>query len=302
MAALPHNDRCMQSSQFPASLTLILCLTLLAAACSDNDDSPTSPTPAATPSYTALGASDAIGFGGSVVCAPFYLTCNGTGYVQQIIRRFREERGEVGYLNVGVPGQVLSPAIDGLAVQAGRSAPGNFLERQAPAVLRGSTHVTIFAGGNDANVIAQAVRAGLGGTDVRGYIDQQVRQWGTDYEGLVARIRERAPDSRIVVLNLPNLAAAPYLAGNSTQERSVMQRIAVGLADRANALTARGVVVVDLLCEPRSYEPANFSADGFHPSDRGYNLIASLAYPALVAGASAPPSASCPQRALFPAF
>lgn len=290
----------MQSSRY--ATILIIGLSLLSNACGEEDASPTSPTPGATPIYSALGASDAIGAGGSVVCAPFDLSCNGTGYVQLIIRRFRQERGEVGYLNLGVPGHVMSPAIDALAVQVGRSAPGNFLERQAPAVLRGSTHVTIFAGGNDANVIAQAVRAGLGGADLRGYIDQQVRQWGTDYETLVARIRDRAPDSRLVVLNLPNLAAAPYVAGGSIQERAILQRIAVGLADRANALVTRGVVVVDLLCEPRLYDPANFSADGFHPSDRGYDLIAGLTYPALVGGASVAPAASCPQRTLLPVF
>jgi hypothetical protein len=37
----------------------------------------------------------------------------------------------------------------------------------------------------------------------------KVRQWGTDYEDLIRRIRDRAPNARIVVLNLPNLAGCP---------------------------------------------------------------------------------------------
>ena len=45
-----------------------------------------------------------------------------------------------------------------------------------------------------------------------GYIDAQVRQWGTDLEDLVARIRSRAPNARIVALNMINLAGAPYVA------------------------------------------------------------------------------------------
>ena len=47
----------------------------------------------------------------------------------------------------------------------------------------------------------------------------------------------RAPNARIVALNLPNLAASPYLAANPPSEKSLMQRVAVGLSDRVNALT-----------------------------------------------------------------
>ena len=61
----------------------------------------------------------------------------------------------------------------------------------------------------------------------------------------------------------------------------MLQYIAVGLSDKANSLTSRGVLVVDLMCEPRIYSPANFSSDGFHPSDIGYALMAELSYPAL---------------------
>jgi lysophospholipase L1-like esterase len=185
----------------------------------------------------------------------------------------------------------------------GRSdIPSNFVDSIPPFVPTTTTHVTIFAGGNDTNVIAQAVRAGRGGIDIRGYIDAAVRQWGLDYEELIRRIRARAPSARIVALNLPNLGAAPYVAGNTTQERSVVQRIAVGLSDRVNALTSMNVLVVDLLCEPRVYEPSAFASDGFHPSDRGYATIAELTYPRLAAGPGVPPSSTCAQRTLLPVF
>ncbi len=82
-----------------------------------------------------------------------------------------------------------------------------------------------------------------------------------------------------------------------------MQRIAVSLTDRINALAAQNVLVVDLMCEPRVYDSSSFSSDGFHPSDRGYALMADLAYPALAATARrhARPS-TCPQRTLLPVF
>jgi lysophospholipase L1-like esterase len=276
---------------------------VVAVACSRDADTPTSPSPARGGSYTVIGASDALGVGGSVVCAPFDLNCpNGTGYAQQLQRRLQQAQGELSYLNLGVPGAVMSPGVETLANQIGRSVARNFIDGQTPFVPPATTHVTIFAGGNDANVIGEAVRGGQGGSDPRSFIDEQIRRWGDDYVTFIGRIRDRAPGARIVVLNLPNLGAAPYLAGRSIQDRSIMQRIAVGLADRANALTARGVMVVDLLCEPRLYDAANFSSDGFHPSDRGYTLMADLAYPPLSSGAAPAPAASCPQRTLLPVF
>ncbi|MCA1584328.1 MAG: SGNH/GDSL hydrolase family protein [Acidobacteria bacterium] len=285
-------------------LLLSLLCAISAGACSKDNETPTTPSPTGSPwFYTALGASDAIGFGGSVPCAPFDLNCpNGTGFVQGLLRRLRAERSDTGYENLGVPGAVMSPAVETLAGQIGRPVERNMTDGQAPRLQAATTHLTIFAGGNDANVLGEAVRAGRGGADVRGFVDQQTRQWAEDLATFVGRIRQRAPAARIVVLNLPNLGAAPYMAGNSTQERSIMQRIAVGLADASNALTSRGVLVVDLMCEPRLYSAANFSSDGFHPNDQGYALMAQLAYPALASGTAAPPAATCPQRTLLPVF
>jgi lysophospholipase L1-like esterase len=284
----------------PRVLILVAGLTLFTAACSK--DSPTSPTPApnATPIYSAIGASDAVGVGGSVVCVPFQDCPSGTGYVYVLFRRLTE--GRAGTLtNVGVPASVMSPRIVDLGRRIARSYPGNFLDNQAAFVNPQSTVVTIFAGGNDANTIIQVIRDQQAGTDdFRGFIDTTVRQWGEDYVALVRRVRDRAPNTRLVVINLPNLAAAPYAAGGSTFERSMLQRIAVGLSDQANALTAQGVSVVDLMCEPRLYDAANFSADGFHPSDRGYALMAELSYPAMVNPTHPTPQGDCAPRRIFP--
>ena len=166
-----------------------------------------------------------------------------------------------------------------------------------------TTHITIFAGGNDTNVIAQAVRAGRGGSDIRGFIDAAVRQWGSDYDELIRRLRARAPNARIVALNLPNLGAAPYLSGNTTEERSVVQRIAVGLSDRVNALAAQNVLVVDLLCEPRVYDVQQLLiATASTRTIAATQSIAELTYPRLATGTGGAPSPSCAQRTLLPAF
>jgi lysophospholipase L1-like esterase len=289
-------------------LTILTVCLLTLSACSSNSDPPTTPTPGSPSpptqsiSYTAIGASDGIGFGGSAPCVPLAACPNGTGYVQRVHRRLSENGASVSHLNLSLPGAVMSRAIEDLASSIGRpisSLAGNFIDRQAPFVPPSTTHMTIFAGGNDANTIAQAVRAGRGGSDVNGYVDSQVRQWGTDYEDLIRRVRQRSANTRIVALNLPNLAAAPYVAGNTLDEKRLMQRVAVGLSDRINALRSLNVIVVDLMCDPRMLQPANYSSDGFHPNDAGYAVIAELTYPAVSNGTASTPSTSCPQRSVF---
>ncbi len=255
----------------------LLALLTSGIACS-KAESPTSPTPPDGPLfYTAIGASDGIGFGSSAFCIPFTDCPDGLGYVQILRRRLRDTGRTVDHQNLSIPGSVLSPAIFDLARDIGRpieNVAGNFLERQAPFVPSQTTHVTIFAGGNDANVIAQAGLAGRGGSDVNAYVDAQVNQWGTDLVELITRIRSRAPNARIVALNMINLAGAPYVASRSALERSLMQRIAVGISDRVNALTSRNVLVVDLMCDARLYQPQSYSSDGFHPGDIGYAVFA----------------------------
>jgi lysophospholipase L1-like esterase len=282
-------------------IVLIVGLVGCGVACS-KIGTPTAPTPN-TPDqaifYTAIGASDGIGFGGSAPCFPFADCPNGTGYVQILGRRLAEGGRSVTVRNLSIPGAVMNRATQDLAASLGRNIPGNFVEQESPFVPTNTTHVTLFAGGNDANNIALAARS-RGGSDPNGYVDAQVRQWGTDLEDLVARIRTRAPNARIVALNLPNLAASPYLVPNPVAEKSLMQRVAVGLTDRVNALTARNVLVVDLICDARLYQASNYASDGFHPNDGGYAVFAELALPALRDGTGTTPSSNCPQRRVFP--
>jgi len=283
---------------------LLAWLAALGTAC-NKADSPTAPSPTdpnAAIFYTAVGASDGIGFGGSSPCLPFADCPTGTGYVQTLRRRLGEGGRTVQHQNLSIPGSVLSKAVFDLAASVGRpidALAGNFIDREAPFVSTSTTHLTIFAGGNDANTIAFAARS-RGGSDVNAFVDAQVRQWGTDLEDLVARIRARAPNARIVALNLPNLAASPYLSGNPTVEKSLMQRVAVGLSDRVNALTSRNVLVVDLMCDARLYLPSNYASDGFHPNDGGYAVFTELTLPALRDGTNRTPSTTCPQRSVFP--
>lgn len=290
--------------RLPFAVILAVVASGLACARSEGPTAP-SPTVSSGPiSYTAIGASDGIGVGSSAVCIPLAPDCiDGRGYVQSLARSLKATGREFSWRNLSLPGAVLSRAIEDLARDIGtpiESLAGNFIERQAPVVPTNTTHVTIFAGGNDANVIGRAARTGRGGSDVNGYVDAQVRQWGADLEDLVTRVRSRAPNARIVALNMINLAGAPYLASNPIVEKSLMQRVAVGISDRVNALTSRSVLVVDLMCDARLYLTSSYASDGFHPGDAGYAVLAELAWPALSSGTASPPNPSCPQRRLFP--
>ena len=276
------------------------------AGCGSGTDSPTSPTPLGPPAanapirYTAIGASDANGVGSTVVCAPFIPCDNGTGYVPVLARQLRSSH-DVTLVNLGIPGAVLSPAIQVIARAAGRDILANFIDQELPFVPANATLVTVFGGGNDANAVADAILRGAAGSDVRGYINTQVGAFGADYDRLIRGIRSRATNAFIVVINLPNLAALPYASGGTTQQRQILQQIAVGMSRDANRQAGTGVVVVDLMCDAQVYDASRFSSDGFHPNDAGYTYLAQRVQ-ALVNGTSSSPPSTCGQMAAVPAL
>jgi lysophospholipase L1-like esterase len=276
-------------------------MALLLTACNnDSNPSPTSPSPQPNNvSYTAVGASDAIAIGASHECFPFAACPDGTGYVQVTERRLEASGKKVSLLNLGIPGAVLGPDLEAIGNSLGRGIPGNFLERELPFVARDSTLVTIFAGGNDTNTVAAALDAGLGGSDPVAYANTLSNGFGRDLNSLVSGIKGRAANARIIVLNLPNMAALPYMAGRTLTQRQVVQAIAVSFSAKANALSSQGVLVIDLMCDPRSYIAGNYSSDGFHPNDAGYAFIADLVFAAATTGSAAAPRASCAQMAQF---
>jgi lysophospholipase L1-like esterase len=279
---------------------------LVACGLFDKDESPTAPSSPRPPAasapvrYTAIGASDAVGVGASVVCVPFAPCENGTGYVPLLARRVAGSR-EVTLTNLGIPGSVLSPSIHQIAQAHGRDIPANFVDREMPFVPSNATLITIFGGANDTNALADAIERGAAGNDVRGYIATQVRAFGADYERLVRGVRTRAPEGFIILLNVPNMAGLPYAAGYSQSRRQVLQAISVGFAQEANRQAGPGVVVLDVLCDPQAYDRGRYSGDGFHPNDAGYAYLAERLL-TLVNGATPSVAAACSQMNLVPAL
>jgi lysophospholipase L1-like esterase len=281
--------------------TLIFLATLISSACGlfEKNESPTSPTPVSGPPapsaaihYTALGASDTNGIGSSVPCPPFDACANGMSYVSVLERTLRSGGRAVTLTNRGIIGAVLSPAIESIARQYGRNVTGNFVDREAPFVPRETTLVTIFGGGNDVNALVEAVEAGAGGSDTRAYLDTQIRAFGTDYDRLIRAVRDRAAGAFIVVINLPNFSNLPYARGYGESRRRLMQHLSVGFSREANRQSGQGIVVLDLMCDARSYDGSQYSSDGFHPNDAGYAYLAQR-LAAIVNGGAATPAASC---------
>jgi lysophospholipase L1-like esterase len=298
----------LKTHTFAARLLLLLAA-FTAGGCDilQNTEDPTGPTPVGeVVHYDAIGASDTIGYGSSDACMPFTIPActSGPGYVQQITRRFQTGGRTVSLNNLGVPGAVLSPDTQAIMQSmngcdaAGLNICRNVLSDEAPYVRRTSTLVTVFIGANDANAIGRAIRAGRAGSNIQGYVQDQIAKFGRDIQTMVTTIRGKSPEARIIVVNIPNMANTPFAAGLPLTEKRVLQQLTVGFTAGINALTSQGVTVVDLMCDSRFYNPGIFSSDGFHPNDAGYNLLTELVYTAATSSVPAP-RASCSFMSAF---
>jgi lysophospholipase L1-like esterase len=267
----------------------------------DNPAAPTPLTPGSTIAYSAVGASDANGVGSSIVCLPLSDCPNGMGYVPVAARQLRSQGFGVNLLNLGIPTAVIGRDFQTLGQQFGRTIEANFIDSEMPFVQQNATIVTIFAGLNEINTITAAAGGGAAGTDVNAFIDAQVRAFAADYATLIGGIASRAPNARRVILNVPNAAGMPYLAGTSLSQRQAAQRAAVGMTRTVVNPLARGnTAIIDLMCDPRSYQAATYSRDGLHPSDAGYAFIAAEVVRAITSTSYPAPQNSCSAMTLVP--
>jgi len=267
-------------------------------------DNPTAPTPIApgsTINYSAVGASDANGVGSSVVCLTLVDCPNGMGYVPVTARQLRTQGFTVNVLNLGIPTAVIGRDFQNLGQQYGRTIEANFIESEAAFVQTNATVLTVFAGLNEINTITAALGGGAGGSDTNGYIDAQVRAFGSDYSTLLSILNARTGTAKRILLNVPNAAGMPFLNGASAAQRQAAQRAAVGMTRTVvNPLASGNTIVIDLMCDARSYQAATYSSDGLHPSDSGYAFIAAEVVRAITSTNYPTPQASCSAMTLVP--
>ena len=266
---------------------------------SQSNTNPTSPSPpssGSTINYNAIGASDALGVGSSVECAT---ECsNGTGYVFVAERTLRSQGYMVNLNLLAFPTATIGPDFQALGYQYNHLVLANLLA-YAPFVMSNATAVTIFTGGNDVEVIMAALGGGAGASNQAAFIDSQIQAFSTDYKSLLAIVRAQAPSVRIIAINLPNFAGIPLYSGSPLSTRQAVQRASVGMTTSViNGLTSQNVTVIDLMCDPRFYQAANFSSDNFHPNDAGYAMLAALVVQAITSSSYPAPSPSCSQMTL----
>ncbi len=290
---------------FSVSLLVALCFAM--AGCEavgiggkDGPSAPTGPPKSgSTIVYSVVGASDAIGYGSSRPCLPFE-DCDGTGYAWVAARQLRTQGFTVTVGQLGIPSAVISRAFQDLAIQYGRTdIPLNLIQSAMPFVKKDATIVTLFTGANDVNVITGALGKGAGGNDPGGFVDQQVAVFASDFATLVAGIRSYAPAAQIIVMNLPNMGALPFMAGASLGQKQAAQRASVKITNTV-INTSSNIRIVDLMCDARFYQSSTYSADGFHPNDTGYAYIAGEIVNAVTASTYPAPKASCAQMTLVP--
>jgi len=257
--------------------------------------------------YTAVGASDAVGVG-AVQCPtagvppmPSPPSCpGGNGYVPVLAGMLTGPRAQVNLFDLGISGAVIGPDIQAdTALCFG--APGNFITNELPVVNAQSNVVTIFAGGNDTNaIVACAVGIAMGGGNPQPFIAAEIAKFGADYNTLVQGIKAASPPGvTIVVSNLPNFSLIPVGTTQPAGARALLAEVSIALDTQViNPMAGTSVAaVVDLRCDPRSYVAANFSADGFHPNAAGYQIFAQSYYNQLLLaqlGIAPKPQNACP--------
>jgi lysophospholipase L1-like esterase len=194
--------------------------------------------------YTALGASDAVGVGSSA-----YPTQPNGGYVFRISDWLQARYSPWTLHNLGV---------------SGYTAPDIRDHTLAPAIADAPDMVTLWVGGDDIkdsvlqNESTEALKT----------------RFEAAYTTIISRLRTET-NATVVTANLPDLSRIPAAAWFPDSYKA----LATADTNALNEVIARvaaqyGVPVVDLFSLAASYDPANFSSDGFHPNDAGYAAMA----------------------------
>ena len=108
-----------------------------------------------------------------------------------------------------------------------------------------------------------------------------IDEFGKNYDEILRTLKEKT-DAQIVVTNIPDISSAPVVPP-STRDR--YHRQFVSYNERLQEIAKRhGVTVFDIYSITTRELPAHpeyFSRDGFHPSDKGYELWAIEMWPTI---------------------
>ena len=121
------------------------------------------------------------------------------------------------------------------------------------------------------------VTVGIGINDVGHGLT--LEEFSRNYEEILSTLKQKT-HARIVVTNIPDISSAPRIPGPMRNE---YQRQLIQFSERLQEIASRhGVTVFDIHTITKGELPSHpeyFSADGFHPSDQGYELWATSMWP-----------------------
>ncbi|PYS93047.1 MAG: GDSL family lipase [Acidobacteria bacterium] len=123
------------------------------------------------------------------------------------------------------------------------------------------------------------VTVGIGINDVTNNVPFE--RFAANYEQIITRLRA-ATDAPIVATNIPDISPAPAVPEFARAEAA--RRIALFNERIAQIAAQQQITLVDAYDMSREIIPAHpefFSADGFHPSDEGYEYWAKMMWPAV---------------------
>lgn len=121
------------------------------------------------------------------------------------------------------------------------------------------------------------VTLGIGINDIGTGVE--LEEFAENYDTILQRLKE-GTRATIVVSNLPDISSAPRIP--PTMRSEYQQRIIVFNRKLEEIANRHGVVIFDVFSithEQLARHPEYFSADGFHPSDPGYELWAEQMWP-----------------------
>ena len=108
-----------------------------------------------------------------------------------------------------------------------------------------------------------------------------LEQFSKNYEEILSTLREKTR-AQIVVANIPDVSGAPRIPNAlRKQYQQEIRRFSQRLEEIASR---QGVTMFDIYSithEQLASHPEYFSADGFHPSDEGYELWATQMWPTM---------------------
>jgi acyl-CoA thioesterase-1 len=170
------------------------------------------------------------------------------GYVARLFKRIVVDRPGSKLINLCFSGATTS----------------DVLRAQVESGLRANPHlVTLGIGIND-------IGHGL-----------SLEQFSQNYDEILARLRN-ATTAAIVITNIPDISSAPRIPGPLRSEYH--QRILEFNGELTKIAAAHGATVFDIYAithEQLPLHPEYFSDDGFHPSDKGYELWAEQMWPTI---------------------